>query len=146
MTRKAYSSDISDAEWEIIKPLLPQAQHIGRPRKVDWREIVNGIFYVLHEGCTWRGLPDDLPPWQTNYNYFRHWQGLGIWEQIHTQLRTQVRQYVNKNQTPTAGIIDSQSVKTAEKRGKFTVMMVENILKDVSVLSSLTPWVCYLPS
>jgi transposase len=146
MTRKAYLSDISDAEWEIIKPLLPQAQHIGRPREVDLREIVNGIFYVLHEGCTWRGLPHDLPPWQTTYNYFRHWQRLGIWEQIHTQLRTQVRKYVNKNQTPTAGIIDSQSVKTAEKRGKFTVMMVENILKDVSVLSSLTRWVCYLQS
>lgn len=61
MARKAYSSDISDAEWKIIKSLLPKAQHIGRPREVDLREIVNGIFYVLHEGCTWRGLPHDLP-------------------------------------------------------------------------------------
>jgi transposase len=80
---------------------------------------------VLHEGCTWRALPHDLPPWQTVYNYFRHWQRLGIWQQIHTQLREQVRVSMNKDNIPTAGIIDSQSVKTTEKRGKSTVTMVE---------------------
>lgn len=74
MGRKAYQSDVSDAQWHVIEPLLPQAQPIGRPREVNLREIINGIFYVLPEGCTWRGLPHDLPPWQTVYNYFRHWQ------------------------------------------------------------------------
>jgi len=137
MTRKAYPSDIADGEWEIISPLLPQAKPSGRPRQVDLREIINGIFYVLHEGCTWRALPHDLPPWQTVYNYFRYWQQLGVWQQIHAQLRTQVRVRVNKTSTPTASIIDSQSVKTAEKRGKFTVMMEGNRLRDVNALSLL---------
>jgi transposase len=118
MKRKTYPSDISDAEWEIIKPLLPEPEHIGRPRKVDIREIINAIFYVLHEGCTWRGLPHDFPPWQTVYTYFRHWQRLGIWKEIHHQLRTQVRKSVNKNEKAAAGIIDSQTVKTAEQSGE----------------------------
>ncbi len=74
MTRKAYPTDVNDAEWGIIEPLLPASQGIGRPRSVDLREIINGIFYVLREGCSWRALPHDLPPWQTVYNYFRHWQ------------------------------------------------------------------------
>jgi transposase len=126
MTRKTYPSDVKDVEWGIIQPLLPASQAIGRPREVDLREIINGIFYVLHEGCTWRALPHDLPPWQTVYNYFRHWQRLGVWQKIHTQLRHQVRESIGKKQEPTAAIIDSQSVKTAEKKGKSMVMMVEN--------------------
>lgn len=126
MKRKAYPSDISNQEWEIIKFLLPVERGIGRPRYVDYREIINGIFYVVHEGCTWRALPHDLPPWQTVYNYFRYWQKLGIWQQIHTLLREQVRVSMNKSNMPTAGIIDSQSVKTTEKRGKSTVTMAEN--------------------
>lgn len=126
MTRKAYPSDVTDAEWEIIESLLPTAQGIGRPREVDLPEIINGIFYVVREGCSWRALPHDLPPWQTVYNYFRHWQRLGLWQKIHKQLRHQVRQHLEKTDNPTAGIIDSQSVKTAEKRGKFTVTTVGN--------------------
>jgi transposase len=128
MTRKAYPCDVTDREWQIIEPLLPEAQGIGRPRQVDLREIVNGIFYVLREGCSWRALPHDLPPWQTVYNYFRHWQRLGVWQEIHTKIRNQVRKRLEKIDNPTAGIIDSQSVKTAEKRGKCTVTMVENSL------------------
>jgi transposase len=77
MTRKAYPCDVTDEEWQIIEPLLPEAQDIGRPRQVKLREIINGIFYVLREGCSWRGLPHDLLPWQTVYNYYRHWQRLG---------------------------------------------------------------------
>ena len=126
MTRKAYPSDVTDAEWEIIESLLPTAQGVGRPREVDLREIINGIFYVVREGCSWRALPHDLPPWQTVYNYFRHWQRLGIWQKIHKQLRHQVRQHLEKTDNPTAGIIDSQSVKTAEKREKFMVTTVGN--------------------
>ena len=125
MTRKAYPSDVNDAHWRIIKPLLPSSKTIGRPREVELREIINGIFYVLHEGCTWRALPHDLPPWQTVYNYFRHWQRLGFWQKIHTQLRHQVGESVNKKEAPTAAIIDSQSVKTAEKKGRYMVTTVE---------------------
>lgn len=96
MTRKAYPSDVNDVGWEIIEPLFPSSKTIGRPREVELREIINGIFYVLHEGCTWRALPHDLPPWQTVYNYFRHWQRLGIWQKIHTQLRHIVCESINK--------------------------------------------------
>lgn len=137
MTRKAYPSDVTDTEWQIIELLLPEAQDIGRPRQVNLREIINGIFYVLREGCSWRGLPHDLPPWQTVYNYYRHWQRLGVWQKIHTQLRHQVRKHMEKTDNPTAGIIDSQSVKTAEKRGKFTATMLENGSKDENASSSL---------
>lgn len=70
MGRKAYQSDVSDAEWQIIEPLLPKAQPVGRPREVDLREIINGIFYVLREGCTWRGLPHDLPPQANSLQLF----------------------------------------------------------------------------
>ncbi len=139
MTRKAYPSDVTDTEWQIIEPLLPEAQDIGRPRQVKLREIINGIFYVLREGCSWRGLPHDLPPWQTVYNYYRHWQRLGVWQKIHTQLRHQVRKHMEKTDNPTAGIIDSQSVKTAEKRGKFTATMVQNGSKDENASSLLIP-------
>jgi|SRR6478672_1011806 len=139
MTRKAYPSDVTNTEWEIIEQLLPLAQVTGRPRQVDLREIINGIFYVLREGCSWRAMPHDLPPWQTVYNYFRHWQRLGVWQKIHTELRKQVRKQAEKNNNPTAGIIDSQSVKTTEKRGKYTAMMVANASKDASDLSLLIP-------
>ncbi len=121
MSRKAYPSDLTDAEWQGIKPLLPVENLIGRPRQVDLREILNAIFYVLSEGCRWRALPHDFPRWQTVYNYFRHWQRLGVWQQIHTQLRSCVRKSVNKAELPTAGMIDSQSVKTAEKKERSTV-------------------------
>lgn len=127
MRRKAYPSDISNEEWEIIKPLLTVEPGIGRPREVDYREIINGIFYVLHEGCKWRALPHDLPPWQTVYNYFRYWQKLGIWQKIHTQLREQVRVRMNKSNSSTAGIIDSQSVKT-EKKGSQRVAPVPPVV------------------
>ena len=100
MTRKAYPSDVSDAEWQMIEALLPAAQPIGRPREVDLREIVNGIFYILREGCSWRALPHDLPPWQTVYNYFQHWQRLGVWQKIRKQLRYQVRERINKTDYP----------------------------------------------
>lgn len=140
MTRQAYPSDVNDAEWRIIEPLFPGTQAIGRPRKVDLREIINGIFYVLHSGCTWRALPHDLPPWQTVYNYFRHWQRLGIWPKIHTQLRHQVRESINKKEDATAAIIDSQSVKTAEKKGRYMVTTAAKKLRGVNALSSLILW------
>lgn len=122
MSCKAYPSDLTDVEWQKIKPLLPGEKAIGRPRQVDTKEILNAIFYVLSEGCRWRALPHDFPPWQTVYNYFRHWQRLGVWQQIHTHLRTQVRKSVDKNELPSAGMIDSQSVKTTEKKGRSTVL------------------------
>lgn len=132
--RKSYPSDLTDAEWQLIEPLLPSESAIGHPRSVQLREIVNAIFYVQREGCTWRALPGDFPPWQTVYGYLRLWQRLGTWQQIHDALRIQLRQVVGKKPQATAGIIDSQSVKTTEKRGRCTALMSPSTLKGASGL------------
>jgi len=115
--RKPYPSDVSDREWEILKPLLPAGKARGRKRAVDLREIVNAIFYVLRTGCQWDYLPHDFPPADTVYGYFRDWRNDGTWARVNAVLRGQVRQSVSKDVEPSAGIIDSQSAKTTEVRG-----------------------------
>lgn len=115
--RKPYPSDLSDPEWERLRPLLPPAKRRGRKRVVDLREIVNAIFYVLRTGCAWDYLPHDFPPSDTVYGYFRDWKNDGTWAKLNETLRGQVRQAVGKAVEPSAGVIDSQSVKTTEVRG-----------------------------
>ena len=92
VSRKPYPSDLSDAEWLILKPLIPQAKRGGRIRRVNMREIVNAIYYVLRSGCAWRMLPHDFPPWQTVYGYFNTWRREGVWETMNDALRGCVRQ------------------------------------------------------
>lgn len=123
MKRKNYPSDLTEAEWKLIEPLLPKPLPRGPKANVDLREIVNGIFYLLHEGCQWRSLPHDLPPWQTVSSYFRKWQRKGIWSKVNETLRKKIRIKEGKNPESTAGSIDSQSVKTTNKRGKHTDLM-----------------------
>jgi transposase len=124
---KRYSTDLSDQEWQVIRPLLPpHPLGRGRKREVDEREILNAIFYQIHNGCIWSDLPKDLPAWQTVYKYFRRWQRQGVWQQIHDQLRRKVRVAVGKQANASAGSIDSQSVKTTEKRGKSMASMGAN--------------------
>ena len=114
-TRRPYSTDLSDEEWQIIRPLVPEAKPGGRPRAHETRELLNAIFYVLRGGCAWRLLPHDFLPWQTAYHYFRQWRLDGTWQTIHAALRRRLRLSLGREPTPSAAIIDSQRAKTTEK-------------------------------
>jgi putative transposase len=108
-----YPSDVTDEQWRILKRLLPKPARRGR-KPIDRRRVIDAILYVVRSGCQWRMLPRDFPNWSTVYGIFRHWRLAGLWQQIHDALREQVRKSVGKKPTPTAAVIDSQSVRTAE--------------------------------
>jgi putative transposase len=115
MTRKGYPTDLTDKEWAILQPLLPADKLRGRKRTVDLRTVLNAIFYLLRTGCQWRMLPNDFPVWQTVYYYFSQWRKNGVWTKMNDALRVDLRQANGKEAEPSAGIIDSQSVKTTEE-------------------------------
>ena len=108
---KSYPSNLNDEHWEFIRPYLPAAKPGGRPRSVNLKAVLDAIFYVLRSGCSWRMLPGDLPAWQTVYSYFRNWQKQGVWQRINRYLRQWVRLKAGRAGSPSAAIIDSQSVK-----------------------------------
>lgn len=153
---RAYPSDLTDEQWAVMEPFLPVAKtegRTGRPREHSYREIINGIFYVLRTGCTWDMMPHDLPPWSTCQHYFSQWRRDGIWQSIHDTLREKVRIKSGRESTPSAAVMDSQSVKTAEKGGRnqptlknrtLLAMMRESMSKDVNDIFSLTRMDCSL--
>lgn len=115
--RKPYPSDLTDAEWEILEPLIPAISPLAVEVKYTRREIVNGILYVLRSGCPWRMVPHDLPAWGTLYDYFRTWRNDGTWDKVQKSLLKRVRQKEGRDEEPSAAVIDSQSIKTSAVRG-----------------------------
>ena len=109
-----YTTDLTDAEWQLIDYCFPKPSKTGRPRQHPYRQLLNAMFYVVRTACQWRNLPKDFAPWRTVYHYFRRWKGAGLWERIHRHLREHLRQRERRQCHATAGIIDSQSVKSSE--------------------------------
>jgi len=116
-----YPSDLTDEEWAHVEPLLPRAKHGGAKRTVNLRAVVNGLLYVLSTGCQWRAIPKDLPPKSTVYDYFDLWDWDGTLDRIHAELYVKCREEAGREASPTAAIIDSQSVKSAEKGGRALI-------------------------
>ena len=117
-----YPSDLTDEEWAQVEPLLPPAKRGGAKRTVNLREVVKGLLYVLSTGCQWRAIPQDLPPKSTVYDYFDLWDWDGTLNRIHWELYVKCREQAGREASPTAAIIDSQSVKSAEKGGPASTL------------------------
>ena len=121
-TRNRYPSDLTDAQWKLLEPLIPAVKEGGRNATYSRREIVDAILYLTRTGCAWRYLPHDMPPWSLVYNYFWHWRREGVWCKINDQLRGDLREKLGRNREPSAAVMDSQSVKTTEKGGSAVLM------------------------
>ena len=141
MGRTAYPSDLSDAQWKLMEPCIPPAkpgESLPDGTVAVEREVINGILYVVRSGCAWRLLPHDLPPWSTVYDYLRKFRKTGLWQRIHDALRDRVRRQEGRQESPSAAIIDSQSVKTTEKGG-LAATTPQRRSTDANAISSSTP-------
>ncbi len=136
---RRYTSDLSDVAWQMLQPLLPlHPKRRGRPLKIDLREAVNGMLYLVKTGCQWQNLPREFPKWQSIYYHYRKWCRDGTWERINRALVYHARQHMKRDPHPSAAIIDSQSVKTTEV-GDHAVMIPAKRSKAVSAISWSIP-------
>lgn len=140
MDRKRYDTDLTDEQWAILGPMIPEGTGNGRPRSADMREVMNAILYLLRTGCGWRHLPHDLPSYRVVFYYFTKWRKCGVWKKIHDRLHEKVRELQGREAKPSAGIIDSQSSKTGEKGGLRAATTLARRLKDASDILSSIPW------
>jgi putative transposase len=140
MERKPYPSDVTDEQWQLIAPMIPPEKWGGRTRSVAMREVFNGIQYLTRTGCQWRAIPHDLPNRSTIRHYYDRFRSDGTWEKIHDVLREKVRVSVGRQPTPSAAVIDSQSVKTTEKRGSAAGTMPARRSTAASGTSPWTRW------
>ena len=145
----SYATDLTDAQWKLLLPLLPKAKKKGR-RPADLRLILNGLLYFVRSGCAWRLLPRDFAPWQTVYGYFRRWRLQGLWQHLHDVLRRVVRREAGKRSQPTAAILDSQSVRSADhggQRGYDAGKKIRGRKRHILVDTlGLLLWVCVTPA
>lgn len=137
MPGRAYPTDLTDAEWRMVSPLIPPAKPGGRPRSSDPRDVLNAIRYLLRSGGAWRLLPHEFPPWPTVYAYFRRWEGDGTWERMAGVLRRDLRGALGRRAEPSAAILDSQTVKTTEKGGPAASMPGRKPLAASATRSSI---------
>jgi putative transposase len=135
--RTPYPTDVSHHAWELLRPYVPEPKRGGRPEKYPKREILKGILYIVRGGCAWRLLPHDFPPWQIVYHDFWRWRQDGTWQRMHDLLRGDVRVAAGKHRQPSAGVIDSQSIKTTEKGGSVGLMRIRTSMAASGTSSSI---------
>jgi transposase len=144
-SKQRYPSDLTDDEWALVKPLIRPAKRGGNKRTVDIREVLNGLLYILSTGCQWKAMPKDLPPKSTVHGYFVRWRDDRTLDHIHHELYVKCRELAERKASPTAAIIDSQSVKGAEKGGPRSIRTVTMPARKSTARSAMswsTPRVC----
>jgi transposase len=142
--RRTYPSDVTDQEWAILEPLIPVAKPGGRPQEIEWREIVNGILYVLRSGCPWRMLPHDLPNWSTVYLYFREWKRAGVWEQINAALRRE--KWPEAERDVFARDIETRAKMDIRATAYFKLRVQWNLINQCKVFPISWSSKCVMPS
>lgn len=144
MKRQAYPDDMTDKEWELVKPFLEQNDSPrGRKPKYEKRDVMNAIFYLIRSGCSWRHLPHDFPPWYAVYSQFVRWRDRGVFEKMHDKTKEKMREFLGRNAKASGAIIDSQSIKTAEKGGSVDMTVGRRLKGEKGTSQWIRKGSCY---